>query len=239
MTSELKPCPFCGGKADPEGWSSIDRKGPACDDCYASADTIERWNTRATPSADPLAGLVRYDKGDILLALEGGYDPLPSDDGEYVLYSAAATIIEKLTCPKYLEEKLNQIGLVDKEWQSRAETAEAELAHIKAQEPVGYIHQHPDHENEFILADESHYRLTEQNKKHGWLEIPIYAAPVSDSLKAENDRLRKLVTEFSKQHLTDEMELEDQFSADFEGAYDVFITKSRAALNVEESNDKG
>lgn len=41
----LAPCPFCGSRhIDPEGWASIDRKGPACDDCGATADTVELWN---------------------------------------------------------------------------------------------------------------------------------------------------------------------------------------------------
>lgn len=44
---DLKPCPFCGSHSiDPEGWVSTERKGPACDDCGASADTVEIWNTR-------------------------------------------------------------------------------------------------------------------------------------------------------------------------------------------------
>ena len=58
---DLKPCPFCGGKADPEGWASMDcdrviRTGPACDDCGASADSVEQWNTRTpTPLPDDVA----------------------------------------------------------------------------------------------------------------------------------------------------------------------------------------
>lgn len=47
--SPFKPmlsCPFChGSNIDPEGWASNDgKKGPACDDCGGSADTVELWN---------------------------------------------------------------------------------------------------------------------------------------------------------------------------------------------------
>lgn len=53
----LLPCPFCGSlEIDPEGWSSTDTKGPACDDCGASAgevsknhaENIAAWNQRTT-----------------------------------------------------------------------------------------------------------------------------------------------------------------------------------------------
>lgn len=48
----LKPCPFCGSpNVDPEGWAALDAQnvqtsGPACDDCGASAQSVERWNAR-------------------------------------------------------------------------------------------------------------------------------------------------------------------------------------------------
>lgn len=42
----LLPCPFCGGECDPDGWSSTERTGPACDQCGATADTTNMWNTR-------------------------------------------------------------------------------------------------------------------------------------------------------------------------------------------------
>lgn len=90
MTSELNPCPFCGGKIDPEGWISLYHKGPECEDCGAPAQRLMECYTSAVPDVPELK---RYDKGDILLALEGGYDPLSSDDGEYVRYDQAAAII--------------------------------------------------------------------------------------------------------------------------------------------------
>lgn len=62
---KLVPCPHCGSKdVDPEGWGSGGcqcpdadahavmgeeckrRTGPACDDCGATAESVEIWNTR-------------------------------------------------------------------------------------------------------------------------------------------------------------------------------------------------
>lgn len=60
---QLAPCPFCGSRdIDPEGWASggcqcpddahavmqcASRTGPACDDCGATAESVEKWNQRA------------------------------------------------------------------------------------------------------------------------------------------------------------------------------------------------
>lgn len=58
MTTELKPCPFCGGEAQ-VGWTDFDSGvifvgcetcGMYCEpkDCYANEQkAIEAWNTRA------------------------------------------------------------------------------------------------------------------------------------------------------------------------------------------------
>ena len=53
MSEELKPCPFCGGECDPEGWYGADtgagpRRGPACNECGATADSVTAWNRRAS-----------------------------------------------------------------------------------------------------------------------------------------------------------------------------------------------
>lgn len=46
--NELKKCPFCNSDdVDCDGWRSNDgRVGPACNNCGATAETIEIWNTR-------------------------------------------------------------------------------------------------------------------------------------------------------------------------------------------------
>lgn len=59
---ELLACPFCGSSnIDPTGWSTLpeyaktpeERSGPACDDCGATATSIQHWNTRtASPRPD-------------------------------------------------------------------------------------------------------------------------------------------------------------------------------------------
>ena len=44
---KLKPCPFCGGSdIDPTFWATIKTTGPGCNDCSATADSIETWNHR-------------------------------------------------------------------------------------------------------------------------------------------------------------------------------------------------
>ena len=63
MDAQMKRCPFCGSaNVDPQGWASRDpdaqvsssnREGPACDDCGATADTLEMWNRRASEACDP------------------------------------------------------------------------------------------------------------------------------------------------------------------------------------------
>lgn len=47
------PCPFCGGAVDPTGWLSqdafgIQRRGPECDGCGATAPYLHTWNMRTT-----------------------------------------------------------------------------------------------------------------------------------------------------------------------------------------------
>lgn len=63
--TDLLPCPFCGGTADPEGWLSAEedpvtgdalRRGPECNDCGATADSAEAWNKR------PFASFVHIHK---------------------------------------------------------------------------------------------------------------------------------------------------------------------------------
>ncbi|MFU2892045.1 hypothetical protein ACM7N3_11785 [Pseudomonas aeruginosa] len=48
---EPAPCPFCGGEVDPTGWLRGDGpRGPECNDCGATARSMEAWQTRAAPT---------------------------------------------------------------------------------------------------------------------------------------------------------------------------------------------
>ncbi|QOV06300.1 hypothetical protein CPT_Maja_080 [Burkholderia phage Maja] len=51
----VDPCPFCGSESiDPKGWLANNGKsGPACDDCGATAESVEAWNRRAQNEAAP------------------------------------------------------------------------------------------------------------------------------------------------------------------------------------------
>lgn len=50
------PCPFCGGRCEPNGWmgsydDGVPMCGPECEDCGATANSIEEWNRRSTALA--------------------------------------------------------------------------------------------------------------------------------------------------------------------------------------------
>ena len=77
--------------------------------------------------------------------------------------------------PEYLEKLLIQVGVCDIEWQQRAEDAEAELAQIMAQEPIGYV-------TKAALDDWRCRRVPHAYvflNTSGDLRAPIYAAPVA------------------------------------------------------------
>ncbi len=46
-TAGVPKCPFCGGEVDPTGWLRGDgARGPECNDCGATAPSMEVWATR-------------------------------------------------------------------------------------------------------------------------------------------------------------------------------------------------
>lgn len=68
------PCPFCGGRCDPNGWmgsydDGVPVCGPECEGCGATANSIEDWNRRSTALAgkavvpDCLQRLLKHAEG--------------------------------------------------------------------------------------------------------------------------------------------------------------------------------
>jgi hypothetical protein len=48
-SGDALPCPFCGGKCDPDGWlGGGGLRGPECENCGATADSLAGWNRRAS-----------------------------------------------------------------------------------------------------------------------------------------------------------------------------------------------
>ena len=51
--TDLKPCPFCGGEADPQGWKADDgRTGPECKSCGATGASEVDWQRRLIATAE-------------------------------------------------------------------------------------------------------------------------------------------------------------------------------------------
>ena len=94
-TIALKPCPFCNSaNIDAEGWMSCEpdgsdkRTGPACDDCGASAASIDQWNTRAQsdvratepksePAGQDIAEEIAHCVKTAMLDAEGKFSNMP------------------------------------------------------------------------------------------------------------------------------------------------------------------
>ncbi|AXH76914.1 MAG: restriction alleviation protein [Caudoviricetes sp.] len=197
MTSELKPCPFCGAEVP----------------CTDQACPL---NTRTTPSADPLSGLVRYG-----ISMFGN-GAVEMGEGEYVLHSEAAKIAINL------KQDADAWRLNCKGWQDEAKAAKAELAQIKAQEPVGYVSK--------AFLDGRDYCDIFKDVAAKVNFIPVYAAPVSDSLKAENERLIELLKDVTT-HLGNLINTDVKFKQPYETALSAH-DRAVSTLNVEASNDK-
>lgn len=228
MTSELKPA------IDLRGLSHILSENGVCLDGRISVENIAseiegllQQNTRATPSADTLAGLVTvarvWKTKDAPWRIEEpflrGVTQMKACDDQFdhmelVARDQAAAVIaaKDAECDGYREyaaEKSNQVIAM-----------QAELAQIKAQGAVAVIQfdRRAGNENEMPKVISCN-----------WLangEYQVYASPVSDSLKAENERLRKLIMDCLK-------ELDRSARPSY-----AWQLKARAALKGD-SNDKG
>ena len=69
----LRPCPFCScSRIFPQGFIDDDGIGhPMCFKCYATAPTIEDWNTRHNPDRELLIELSLKD------FMDEGIDAMP------------------------------------------------------------------------------------------------------------------------------------------------------------------
>lgn len=78
-TTKLLPCPFCGSDdIDPEGWVSMVSAGPTCNDCSASAQSIEAWNRRASSAHS--SDLIRRLRGEYRIPITDGLGPAGGDE---------------------------------------------------------------------------------------------------------------------------------------------------------------
>lgn len=142
----------------------------------------QRLHNRATPAADPLAGLVRYE----IIAQN-----VPR--GEYVLHSEAAKIVaaqreEIARLQTYETELLRLAETVGEEndpfaaWEhlepsvERAKAAEAELAQIKAQKPAMWLCVRDDGGADRAITTSSPSRR-DILKAEGYEITPLYFLP--------------------------------------------------------------
>lgn len=201
MTSELKPCPFCGGeatsrrslveyKADGESPSGEYEEGISisCHTCgFEMADEYrddinQKWNTRATPDVPEL---VRYKPENY----QGASFMIEWSDGEYVRYDRAAEVIADLE-RKYVIS----LDKLDERTQ-RAEAAEAKLAQINDQKPVAW--QWQTSAGEWVECDEHEairkVSIGKQRVRH------LYAAPVASEAETI-ERYRKALQTIEAGH---------------------------------------
>lgn len=127
---------------------------------------IEAFNTRAVPE------LVRYSP---LHTYKYGVGMEENKSGEYVRYDLAAAIIAMEQANfKDMEDSKNY-------WKKCAHKAEAELAQIKAQVPIGYVSasiperlKHPSYGGSLYIRTAIHQKSPCTDKF-----IPLYSSPLS------------------------------------------------------------
>ncbi|WP_063802236.1 hypothetical protein [Burkholderia ubonensis] len=94
----VDPCPFCGSESvDPKGWLGNDGCcGPACDDCGATAESVERWNRRAACVPAPADERATWGnaRDSLAVAMSGFADRLGSRD-----FNAAIGVLDAITEP--------------------------------------------------------------------------------------------------------------------------------------------
>ncbi len=206
MTTELRSCNWCGMSEQTCGDEACPQKHDTRNRTTSILEAV------AEHPADPLAGLVRWRHCEY----PNQHKVMEHKDGEYVRHSEAVKIAINL------KQDADAWRLNCKGWQDEAKAAEAELAQIKAQEPICYVDV--SGMAAIGMGGVSTVHTQFESHKSDRFCHPLYAAPVSDSLNAENERLRKAL-----KTIADETE---------SGDYYLVKDLARTTLNVEASNDK-
>jgi hypothetical protein len=139
--TELLPCPFCGGRSiDPAFWATADCCGPGCDGCGATAETVEKWNTRAVARKPAYPAIEVLD---FLNSIEGaGYGGMASFE------IARAHVQDTLGVAQPKQEPVAMLGGIH---------GVSLVRHIEAMLPAARkefhtpLYQHP---NPFVVSDE-------------------------------------------------------------------------------------
>lgn len=171
-TVSLLPCPFCGAPADPEGWSSIDRKGPACTNprCNGAADSAEAWNRRSKPVTSGVDGLIDAARNASMYLRTGfiecdrcGHEVQTANtDAQYELDQALSAFLPKATAPVAWQRRIKYPSIPGDvpQWEP-----------CPSKEATGHFERSPLHE----------YR-------------PLYASPQPEAVITEEmERLKSLV----------------------------------------------
>lgn len=164
--------------------------------------------------------------------------------GEYVLHSQAAKIIAELDNRACIAEYRfeNAINFVQPLLMRRAEDAEAKLSQYEAQEPVMWVDD--TGLAAFGINGVSTVHTQFESHRSDRFKHPLYAAPISDSLKAENEKLREALKPFAE-YMRDYGDKDNHGAPapDAQGVGWIYLNHghfraARAALNVEASHDK-
>ena len=93
MTEELKPCPFCGGKAEYDNDTGPLDEGfwewYQCQNCGAKQDSITEWNTRIPLPLPPESEAV-----EVIVAAFTGSLGMSLNDAAKAAYAALRKIAE-------------------------------------------------------------------------------------------------------------------------------------------------
>jgi hypothetical protein len=177
-------CPFCGGEVDPTGWLRGDGvRGPECDDCGATAPSMEVWEQRAAlAQPSPAAALEQPD-----ITTKHGYPAYSVAQHDRIVGALRAEV-------QRWKEQFACMQLQRDHHRDRADAAQARVAELEKQEPVHWralldpseipqqLNPHM-HVTGFVTQRAAEDWIAAQCDFDGWhytLE-PLYAAPVAQA----------------------------------------------------------